>query len=918
MKFIKNLLAASLLGLLVFSTANAYTFTTNLSVGSAGDEVIALQDFLISKGHLVWPAGADKGFFGAVTQTALKAWQVSNNILPADGYFGPVSRAFINANTTEVAPVNYEKNESNKDSMFVDVKANGLDNVTLKNGDNVEYTIDAKGVDKVQFWWRSVEGGSTCGTGKWVGGKTFSLTSKAYQRFVVQNVKIDNKSCKYEMAANGYLGNASGSKTTIQDLLDYVVINPVTVSAPTIQFNVENVGDATYGDKDYYDGAQVDVLEIYDTIPKDKLPTITWKTENAVSFDGYIKVNDANLCGGVKNGTDFKAIEKASGSFKLTETANNRIGCEMKLVLVATSKSGVSATKFMVLSYEKKYPESTKDLITPVVKSELIKSFDGTWDRTYKISLNGGTSANPVKKWSLNFTCPSSVKGIDSKPVIASCGADYILGTTQKNGDASMDLLVKLNDRSASGKIPFTVKAFDKDEKQIGMSNAQVIIDSLNQSSTNTIKSQIDIKANGQDNLTVKEGDVVNYTWKGAGLKSYSTYQTVNGTKLCNGSSGDWLFNSKNNTSYVNNLMAAGEASDSYPGITVIKEWEGCTWTVKATAIDIRGDKLTDTMVITYPKTTSVNISKAELFYDVESLATNNPQPTITGTSKNLTTNSSVRLGFALMGTNGDKIWSNGNVSVVNNKWSVKIDKPLVVGKYKLVSYINSSEKNRVELVIHNLTTMVETVAPSVNYEKNESNKDSMFVDVKANGQDSVTLKNGDNVEYTIDAKGVDKVQFWWRTIDSPACGNGEWVGGKIFNLTNKAYQKFVVQNVKIDNKSCKFEIAANGYLGNASGSRTTIQDLLDYVVINPASDTSTGTTTSMLNRTLKVGDEGSDVAVVQETLKKKGFFSEEITGFFGNLTSKAVSAFQQANALEAVGEVGPKTKSLLNSLLGN
>ena len=76
-------------------------------------------------------------------------------------------------------------------------------------------------------------------------------------------------------------------------------------------------------------------------------------------------------------------------------------------------------------------------------------------------------------------------------------------------------------------------------------------------------------------------------------------------------------------------------------------------------------------------------------------------------------------------------------------------------------------------------------------------------------------------------------------------------------------------------------------------------------------------TTTTALNTQLKRGDEGKQVTALQNALKQIGLYSGEITGFFGDLTKKSVMSFQKANALEAVGEVGPKTRELLNSILG-
>ncbi len=87
------------------ATATSVTFTRDLTIGSSGADVIALQNWLISKGFTI-PAGAT-GYFGAQTQAALARYQASAAIAPAAGYFGPLTRAKVNAaGTTPTTPTN--------------------------------------------------------------------------------------------------------------------------------------------------------------------------------------------------------------------------------------------------------------------------------------------------------------------------------------------------------------------------------------------------------------------------------------------------------------------------------------------------------------------------------------------------------------------------------------------------------------------------------------------------------------------------------------------------------------------------------------------------------------------------------------------------------------------------------------------
>jgi hypothetical protein len=79
------------------TTAAGTTFTTDLTIGSTGSEVSALQQWLVSKGFLTMPAGVAYGYFGSLTKSALAAYQASVGISPAVGYFGPITRAKVNA-----------------------------------------------------------------------------------------------------------------------------------------------------------------------------------------------------------------------------------------------------------------------------------------------------------------------------------------------------------------------------------------------------------------------------------------------------------------------------------------------------------------------------------------------------------------------------------------------------------------------------------------------------------------------------------------------------------------------------------------------------------------------------------------------------------------------------------------------------
>jgi len=89
-----NVLMAQLAALQGGSTpAASVVFTSNLTLGSRGTEVTALQQYLVAQGNLVMPAGVAFGYFGPLTKAALASWQAANGVAPAVGYWGPISRA---------------------------------------------------------------------------------------------------------------------------------------------------------------------------------------------------------------------------------------------------------------------------------------------------------------------------------------------------------------------------------------------------------------------------------------------------------------------------------------------------------------------------------------------------------------------------------------------------------------------------------------------------------------------------------------------------------------------------------------------------------------------------------------------------------------------------------------------------------
>lgn len=115
----------------------AYNMTIGSRDSGTEGEVTKLQIFLIVTGFL---NHEPTGYFGTLTRTALAKYQAVNGISPAAGYFGPITRAFINKDTCSgYVP----SNPSSKPTYYCDL--NGIsylnENDYKKNCVSVSYSF---------------------------------------------------------------------------------------------------------------------------------------------------------------------------------------------------------------------------------------------------------------------------------------------------------------------------------------------------------------------------------------------------------------------------------------------------------------------------------------------------------------------------------------------------------------------------------------------------------------------------------------------------------------------------------------------------------------------------------------------------------------------------------------------------------
>lgn len=111
------------------------------------------------------------------------------------------------------------------------------------------------------------------------------------------------------------------------------------------------------------------------------------------------------------------------------------------------------------------------------------------------------------------------------------------------------------------------------------------------------------------------------------------------------------------------------------------------------------------------------------------------------------------------------------------------------------------------------------------------------------------------------------------------------------------------------------FEDSVTGFFGTVTENAVKkFQEEHRLTVDGIAGDETLAYIDKLLNPTitagivLKKGMSGDDVAALQNALKVLGFFNDEVTGYFGDVTEEAVRSFQASCNIEADGVVGTQT----------
>jgi len=136
--------AMALAGGTTTTTTACGAYSRDLTLGSTGADVVALQDALVAKGHLVIPTGVSKGYFGALTQSALAKYQAAVGISPTAGYFGPITRAKLSSDCSTTGTGTSTGNTDSSDLSGGEASLESYDRKSSFNNEDLDEGETAK------------------------------------------------------------------------------------------------------------------------------------------------------------------------------------------------------------------------------------------------------------------------------------------------------------------------------------------------------------------------------------------------------------------------------------------------------------------------------------------------------------------------------------------------------------------------------------------------------------------------------------------------------------------------------------------------------------------------------------------------------------------------------------------------------
>ena len=112
--------------------------------------------------------------------------------------------------------------------------------------------------------------------------------------------------------------------------------------------------------------------------------------------------------------------------------------------------------------------------------------------------------------------------------------------------------------------------------------------------------------------------------------------------------------------------------------------------------------------------------------------------------------------------------------------------------------------------------------------------------------------------------------------------------------------------------------LAVGGVFSSSSSNpNQPLFTITTHQTVTTQTTTTTHGSTAVPTTTLKPGDKGAEVKVLQLSLQHLGYSVGKVDGVYGPATEQAVKSFQTAHGLTADGVCGPQTLAALKNALG-
>lgn len=639
----------------------------------------------------------------------------------------------------------------------------------------------------------------------------------------------------------------------------------------------------------------------------DIIPDIVWNGSNANRFKTILTANDSRLCAGVKTGAGelWSTGNNASGSKTSSDrSATSRVaprsmeGCDLTFTYSATNTiTGEVDTSVAVLKYRAKTVADEKSPTASIKVGGASRFIVETGQVIPDIAWSS-RNAN-VWKTTLSVNSSRLCDGLKN-------GHVWSRGNTA-SGDVAIDDRENKRARKSreSCELTFTYEAKNTRTGEVAESSATLIY--VPAGSGVTPSSQVaptaSILIGNESSVTIKSGEPTpRIVWQAGNYTSDDIFQTtlgVNDSAKCGGIKNGQVWSQGKNPS----------GQHYVPAPTV--KMEGCelTYTYKVTDRASR-QFATASATVTYVSQDSdvSNNSVTASFTIGGKTGVNDPYIAYAGQNYPLfewSTNANKGSARAVV---------NSSTLCKRNDWTTTIVGVGKSGRHrsegKVPANMSGCEVTYTYKAENTLIGGQKEVSAKVIY---KAGPPEVKI-TRTNSRVSSSITAGSTVPYSWSIKNINVPNHLNIYLYSPEHGNVVDINQADSGYPNFAGNDSLTIPADTVPGQYRLSICDHGTDNPQIPGKSLCYHDAFFDVVNSQT---TSFNSSMITPTIAEGARGEKVSLVQQALKQAGYFTEEVTGYFGNITKNAVSAFQKANALENVGAVGPKTAELLNRLLG-